>query len=166
MNNIFPVHIPIISKEIGNVNLHRDFYFAHNRDMENLAERLANIRREKKFTQKELAKKAGLKNQSIIGNLENGHRKSSSYIPAIAQALGVEPLWLSEGKLPKFKEKQTLNFDESVLKLLGISSNEAALDILVDLQEFVKLPPDKRALVLSAAKEEHSSGSEETGEGK
>ena len=73
--------------------------------MENLAIRLKQCREEKDLTQAELAKKAGLKNQSIIGSLESGHRKNSTHIPAIAEALGINALWLSEGKGHKYIEK-------------------------------------------------------------
>ena len=66
--------------------------------MKTLASRLVEARHSSGLTQAELAKLAGLKNQSIIGSLESGYRKTSSYIPAIAQALGVNALWLSDGK--------------------------------------------------------------------
>jgi transcriptional regulator with XRE-family HTH domain len=66
--------------------------------MKTLAERLAACREDRGLTQTQLAKNARLKNQSIIGSLESGHRKSSSYIPAIADALGVNSLWLASGK--------------------------------------------------------------------
>nr|WP_281719947.1 LexA family transcriptional regulator [Nitrosomonas nitrosa] len=68
--------------------------------MENLANRLKQCREEMGLTQIELAKKARLKNQSIIGSLESGHRKNSRHIPAIAEALGINALWLAEGRGP------------------------------------------------------------------
>ncbi len=71
--------------------------------METLGKRLLECRNELGLTQAELAKKARLKNQSIIGSLESGYRKKSSHIPAIAEALGVEPLWLNEGRGAKKK---------------------------------------------------------------
>jgi phage repressor protein C with HTH and peptisase S24 domain len=71
--------------------------------MNTLAERLKQSRKEAGLSQDELATGIG-KNQSIIGGLESGHRKTSSYIPSIASVLGVEPLWLAEGKGPKRRE--------------------------------------------------------------
>ena len=68
--------------------------------METLAKRLKHARAQTSLNQTQLAKKAGLKNQSIIGSLESGHRKSSAYIPAIAQALGVSAIWLATGRGP------------------------------------------------------------------
>lgn len=66
-----------------------------------LSDRLKDARAESGMTQEELAKAAKLKNQSIIGMLESGQRKKSSYVPAIANALGVSALWLSTGTGPK-----------------------------------------------------------------
>lgn len=69
--------------------------------MTTVAHRLKELRASLDLTQAELAKRAHLKNQSIIGALESGARKKSSHIPAIAKALGVEAFWLAEGKGPK-----------------------------------------------------------------
>lgn len=66
--------------------------------METLAKRLTETRDALGLTQGQLAKKAGLKNQSIIGMLESGQRKNSAHIPVIADALGVSALWLATGK--------------------------------------------------------------------
>lgn len=134
--------------------------------METLAKRLATTRKERGLSQAELAKKAGLKNQSNIANLESGHRKSSAYIPVIAEALGVEPLWLSEGKLPKEKIKKVLDFDESLLEILGLTSDQANVDLLRDIREFAKESAERRALGLKSIKEDKISQKKESGEGK
>ena len=84
-----------------------------------LAERLKKCREDLGLSQAELAKLAKLKNQSIIGSLETGYRKKSSHTPAIAFALGIEPLWLAEGRGPKQRltpssdTKNALNAAES-----------------------------------------------------
>lgn len=80
-----------------------DSFIYHNSDMTTLATRLITSRKAKGLSQEELAKKAGLKSQSIIGMLESGARKSSSYIPQIAEALGVDAVWLATGKFSKRK---------------------------------------------------------------
>ncbi|GHT94272.1 transcriptional regulator [Betaproteobacteria bacterium] len=72
--------------------------------METLKTRLKECRLEAGISQEELARRARLKNQSIIGALESGSRKTSSYIPAIAVALGVESLWLAEGRGQKRRD--------------------------------------------------------------
>lgn len=63
-----------------------------------LKDRLARERIARKLSQTQLAARAGLKNQSIIGMLESGARKKSGYLPQIAHALGVDALWLASGK--------------------------------------------------------------------
>ena len=69
--------------------------------MKTLAERLTAAREKMGWTQPELARAAGVKNQSTIGMLESGARRSSSYIPAIANALKVSALWLADGVEPR-----------------------------------------------------------------
>jgi phage repressor protein C with HTH and peptisase S24 domain len=65
--------------------------------MKTLASRLVWARTEKKLSQDELAKKIGV-SQGAIGHLELGTRLSSRKITALADALGVNALWLAEGK--------------------------------------------------------------------
>lgn len=64
--------------------------------MKKLENRLAWAREQKKLTQAELAKLAGV-SQSTIGNLEAGIRFSARRIANIADALGVSAIWLAEG---------------------------------------------------------------------
>lgn len=92
---------PIITNVLLQVKHLRDWGLYHNRTMTTVAYRLKELRASLDLTQAELAKRAHLKNQSIIGALESGARKKSSHIPAIAKALGVEALWLAEGKGPQ-----------------------------------------------------------------
>jgi len=79
---------------------HRDGCRHHNGGMNTLGERLKTCREAMKLKQGELAARAGLRNQSIIGMLEIGERKQSSHLPAIASALGVNVLWLQYGRGP------------------------------------------------------------------
>lgn len=85
---------------------HSDSIGYHNSDMgkndspvgqDSLAWRLRSARKARGWTQGELAKAAHLNNQSIIGMLESGARKSTTYIVQIAAALGVDPAWLQAG---------------------------------------------------------------------
>lgn len=55
---------------------------------------------DKGLTQEQLAKATGVA-QSTIGSLESGARQSARKITAIANALGVNSLWLAEGKGPR-----------------------------------------------------------------
>ena len=73
----------IITIAINKSKRQRDCPHNHNRDMSSYAERLVDARESAGMTQTELARAAGLKNQSIIGSLETSYRKSSSYTPAL-----------------------------------------------------------------------------------
>lgn len=48
--------------------------------MSELKDRLKEARRDAKLSQARLAQLDGLKNQSIIGSIESGHRKTTTYI--------------------------------------------------------------------------------------
>lgn len=149
---------------IEDVKRHSDYCLYHNSDMEEMKDRLIAARKEKKLSQAALAKEIGV-NQSIIGSIESGYRKTSAYIPAIANVLGVEALWLTDGKLPKHKVHKILNFDESVLTLLGLPSNEAAMDLMNDMKEFAKESAESRARALQRLKDEKTGRSKESGNG-
>lgn len=90
------VHGGIITIVFSDVKHQSDCVEYHNCDMPTLSERLKRARESKGMTQIDLAKAAGC-GQSVIGNLESGTRKSSSYLPRIAAVLGKSPLWLAEG---------------------------------------------------------------------
>lgn len=94
------VHNPIITIVFSDVKHHSDGVRYHNCDMPTLSERLRKAREEKGLTQTDLAKAAGC-GQSVIGNLESGTRKSSSYLARMAAVLGKSPLWLSDGIGPE-----------------------------------------------------------------
>lgn len=71
--------------------------------MRTLSKRLAEARKDKGWSQEELARRAGC-SQSLIGNLEAERQQGSAKLPQIADALGVSALWLAEGKGPKRHE--------------------------------------------------------------
>ena len=73
--------------------------------MTTLAERLTSERERKNLTQEQLAKRAGC-GQSTIGNLESGNQKTTKHLPSIATAIGVEALWLAEGRGPKYRDAE------------------------------------------------------------
>lgn len=66
-------------------------------DLRTLAGRLKWARLQRKLSQTELAKRAGV-SQGTIGNLESGGRKDPRRIVEIAGALYCSPSWLSSGK--------------------------------------------------------------------
>nr|WP_023595573.1 helix-turn-helix transcriptional regulator [Pandoraea pnomenusa] len=68
--------------------------------MYTLAERLRWARTKAGLSQEQLGTKAGV-TQSTIGNLESGTRNTARRLPQIAEVLGVNALWLAEGKGPQ-----------------------------------------------------------------
>lgn len=64
-----------------------------------LKERLKESRRKAKKTQAEIAEAVGI-TQPAYQALESGKNQKSSYLPMIANILGVDPLWLTTGGSP------------------------------------------------------------------
>lgn len=117
--------------------------------MSDLKDRLKEARLEAKLSQAKLAKMAGLKNQSNVANLENGHRKTTSYIVELAKALNVEPLWLSKGTGPKRQEKEDKKISDELAEFLGIPKALCTLELSEHLQSFGKMTTDQRIEALS-----------------
>lgn len=71
--------------------------------MSTMGDRVRQVRNERGWTQKELAKRAKVK-QSVISALENG-QPGTPFIVEIADALGVNVYWLRKGRGPKLLSK-------------------------------------------------------------
>lgn len=71
--------------------------------MATLGERVKSVRKERKLSQTALAKKVGVKYQTIQ-DLEYNTSLGSKHILALARALGVRPEWLETGKGPRSTE--------------------------------------------------------------
>lgn len=84
--------------------------------MSTLATRLREARKGKKMSQEALAKRLGADHGSLIGNVESGRNQSFSKIVQAAEILGVNALWLAEGKGPKFPTTETTatQFDQLI----------------------------------------------------
>lgn len=64
--------------------------------MKTLADRLKYARQQCKLSQTELAKKSDV-SQGLIGQLERGENEGTKHIAKIANALGVDAFWLTDG---------------------------------------------------------------------
>jgi transcriptional regulator with XRE-family HTH domain len=62
-----------------------------------IGERIRVERRKRKWSQEELARKAGV-TQGLISQIENGTNDSSKYLTGIARALDVSADWLESGR--------------------------------------------------------------------
>lgn len=97
--------------------------------MYSLADRLKLARETKGLSQQQLADRVGV-SQSTIGNLEAGTRQSARKLPQIADALGVNALWLSEGRGPMALTTDAINVrpvEIGLRKIPLISSVQAGL---------------------------------------
>ncbi len=90
-----------------------------------VAKRLKAERKAAQLSQKELAKIAKC-SQTAIADIERGRTLESKQIPEIAAALGVNALWLKEGKLPKTPTTQPLNdpIQDVVTRMQTLSEQE------------------------------------------
>ena len=84
--------------------------------MTTLAQRIKLARSHANLTQKSLADKAGVE-QPAISQLETGKSMKSVHLPAIAQACGVNVIWLAKGEGGMTAE--TSGFDANVEPTIG-----------------------------------------------
>lgn len=103
-NDCFPlVHVARLSLLRCFRNSQSDQFLNHYCDMSTYGERLFEARKEAKLTQGQLAEKSGV-SQTTISDGERGRNAGSGSIAALAASLGVEPMWLSDGKGPKRRD--------------------------------------------------------------
>lgn len=93
--------------------------------MNTLADRLKEARKDAGLTQRELAQAAGIQ-QPVISQIEKGTNLQSAHIAKLAHACGVEALWLSEGRGPKFlQRKEVTEGKESNVQAVDFSRKRA-----------------------------------------
>ena len=100
--------------------------------MGTLSKRLKECRLTSGMTQKALAKRCNMA-QATIAEIESGRNQGSTRIAAIAKALGVNALWLAEGKGEKYPGKTPI--DQVVLDRFIYTystSSKASQEFLLD----------------------------------
>lgn len=144
----FPVHTGDYQETISQGQQHPDRLFKHNPDMDTLAKRLKHAREQLcGLSQPELARKSGVK-QSFIGALEAENQQSSSWLPELAHALGVEAYWLKTGKGPM---RISAAAQSTALIAAEAGSNYAAPDPETDkLLRLIKQIPTAERTALTA----------------
>jgi SOS-response transcriptional repressor LexA len=114
--------------------------------MATLGENLKQIRKAKKMTQIQLAKKSGVK-QSVISDLETGNAKSTGFILELANALGVTAEELKKGLTGEVEPANAVRVKARMAPVLswvqaGSFTNVAAVD-MSEVTEWLPLPEDE-----------------------
>lgn len=114
--------------------------------MTTLGENLKKIRKAKKLTQIQLAKKSGVK-QSVISDLETGNAKSTGFILELANALGVTAEELKKGIVGELETSNAVSIKARMAPVLswvqaGTFTNVAAVDTS-EITEWLPLPEDE-----------------------
>lgn len=97
-------------------------------DMSAVGDRVRQLRKERGWTQTELAKRAKIA-QSSVAELETKPNRGSRYIVKIAVALGVSAYWLDSGKGPK-------KLDDVTLEILDL--HESELDVALAMIRMIR----------------------------
>jgi len=132
------------------VNRQTYVFNSDNSKMSTFGERLREARKEKSMSQGALAKLVGVK-QPTIAELE-AEGKGSSKASLIAKALGVNPIWLSEGKGNKYDTSYSVQQDlpshqnEDVIKIpllaavgsMGNGNHNQDADFVLDALSITK----------------------------
>jgi transcriptional regulator with XRE-family HTH domain len=105
-----------------------------------LAERLRWARERRGLSQQELAQRIGLR-QSAIGNLESGARQRPRDQRKLAEALGVNELWLETGRGPRDRGADTAHLTEDEADLVlayRILDGTHRAELLADVLQLVQ----------------------------
>ncbi len=124
-----------IGKPILSVNRISDQHRNENMWMKSFGDRLRHARLEAGLSQRALANKVGL-SQSTISDAENGEHAGSTSTAGLAEALGVSPLWLAEGRGPMRPESppnDALAEGIAILKSLSAEKLGLVLPLLREL---------------------------------
>lgn len=125
--------------------------------------RIIEARTEKGWDRAALVKESGVPYSTLAG-LEDEHQKTSTATPKLAVALGVNALWLAEGKGPKYltqQESQPVRWDYQKLSLAHrllrttysdakkVYSVEKEPEALIELYEKLIKAGDDPALIVA-----------------
>lgn len=103
--------------------------------METLSERLKRIRELKGFATQDALAKAAKIPQSFVGALEAGNQQTSSYLPELAHALGVDAYYLKTGIEVMICNDKDIN---AIAELMAASSKEGRAIMLYKAREIAK----------------------------
>jgi transcriptional regulator with XRE-family HTH domain len=82
-----------------------------------LAERLKESRIDKGWRKSDLVRAAGISSPSTVTEIESGKRTNSPQLSKLADALGVEAMWLQFGIGPKFVDRCLHIYSEEDIRI-------------------------------------------------
>ena len=145
----FPVHTQHISRLMDKVNSHL-IVVPHNLTCMNIGDRIRTEREARGWSQKELARRAGV-TQGLISQIETGKNKDTKNLAPLALALDVNADWLATGKGPKSRNEQpavmATNYPANLIETLAavplpdgegvllVFKDECGVQVTVRLQE-------------------------------
>ena len=121
--------------------------------MSTIRERLIEAREAAKLSQAQLAKLAHC-GQTTVASIERGRNKGATPLPMIAHVLGVEALWLVDGKGPKRREdlRQLQDAVDREMSAHVVCSGESDASISAVVSLMRSTDPSGRLLALGAVK--------------
>ena len=120
--------------------VNRNSYSVSNKNIGmTIGQRIKAARLEAGIRQQELAAKVGIK-QPTLSELENGDSSGSSYLPAIAAALGLNALWLQTEKGPKYPIQSITPREMLLITAYRESTDEGKTFIEMAADSAPKLP--------------------------
>ena len=94
-----------------------------------VGKRLRAARRDQGLTQQQLASISKVK-QGTISGIERGFLKKSTFLVALADALGIDPIWLDTGENRKKDAAELTAMEREIITLLrGLDQDELRREI-------------------------------------
>jgi transcriptional regulator with XRE-family HTH domain len=118
--------------------------------MNTLKDRLKEARKAAGYSQAALADLAKC-GQTTIASIENGRNQGSTVLARLAEILGVEPLWLSEGRGCKKRGEIDAAIGTNVERIKPKSAHESRIDEIVTLLRSTSM--EGLAVILDRAKD-------------
>jgi transcriptional regulator with XRE-family HTH domain len=132
--------------------LHFETQVFDNSNMSTQGQRLKEVRIERGLSKADLQRACGLKSSSTLTELENDLHPKSPHLPRIAEELGVNTVWLTEGRGPKYPGKGIVNLVEKPDPNKVLESDvELADNLALVIRAFARATPFGRKQILRAA---------------
>lgn len=151
INDFVPIHSEFLSTSRNNTLRPVETQQCDHSKMNTIAERITAVRTEKGWRKSELQRRAGLRSASTITELENGTIFDSPQLPLIANALGVNVMWLQFGRGKKYLggsqagPTETASLGQTAIDIATIADTFSAKE-QKEFLKYLMFMRDKKAL--------------------